>query len=145
MATADVGFELDLPASAAWELIADFGSPARIAPGFVRECVVDGDERIVTFESGATVREKLITSDAARRRLVYSVIGGSFDHHNAAMEVLALGCSRSAIRWIADMAPEDIQPLIQAMMEEGARAIVAEQKRRAIAAGAMPQKRWFAD
>jgi hypothetical protein len=144
MATADVDFELDLPAPEAWELIADFGSPPRIAPGFVRACTVEGDERVVTFESGAIARERLITRDPARRRLVYSVVGGGFEHHNASMQVIPLGCSRSAIRWTADMVPEGLGPMFQSMMEEGARAIVAEQDRRAAAQGKTPRPTWFA-
>ena len=143
MATADVDFELDLPASQAWELIADFGSPPRIAPGFVRGCVVEGDERIVTFESDMVVRERLITSDPERRRLSYCVVGEPFQHHNASMQVIALGCERSVIRWTADMAPQELQPLVQSMMEEGARAIVAEQHRRAAAEGKAPKRSWF--
>jgi hypothetical protein len=144
MASAEVEFELDLPATEAWELIGDFGSPSRIAPGFVRECVVEGDERLVTFESGAIVRERLITRDPARRRLVYSVVGGRFEHHNAVMKVLALGCSRAAVQWTADMAPDELGSMVQSMMQEGAQAIVAEQKRRAEAQGRVARPSWFA-
>jgi hypothetical protein len=132
-----------MPASDAWELIADFGSPARIAPDLVRQCELDGAERVVTFQSGATVRERLITRDPARRRLTYSAIGGRFDHHNASMQVMSLGCSRSAIRWTADLLPEELGPMVQSMMEEGARAIVAEQQRQREAAGDPPSQRWF--
>jgi hypothetical protein len=146
MATADVDFELDLPASEAWDLIADFGAPARIAPDFVRECKlegIEGIERIVTFQSGTTARERLVTRDPARRRLTYFVTGGRFEHHNASMQVMPLGCARSAIRWTADLLPDELGPTVQSMMEEGARAIVAEQQRQREAAGKPPRQNWF--
>jgi hypothetical protein len=143
MATADVNFELDIPASEAWDLIADFGAPERIAPGFVRACELAGDERLVTFQSGVIARERLITRDPARRRLTYSVVGGRFEHHNASMQVMPLGRSRSAVRWTADLLPDDLGPAIQSMMEEGARAIVAEQQRQVDASGDPPRQRWF--
>jgi hypothetical protein len=143
MATVDVDFELDIPAAAAWDLIADFGSPPRIAPDFVRECEVTGSERIVTFQSGTTARERLITSDPMRRRLTYSVVGGRFEHHNASMQVMSLGCSRSAIRWTADLLPDELGPVVQSMMEEGARAIISEQQRRREAAGEPAAQSWF--
>ena len=59
------------------------------------------------------------------------------------MQVIALGCERSAIRWAADMAPQELQPLVQSMMEEGARATVAEQHRRAASEGKAPERSWF--
>ena len=53
----------------------DFGAVhQRVAPGFVTATRLDGDDRVVTFFTGAEARERLVSVDDARRRLVYTVV-----------------------------------------------------------------------
>jgi hypothetical protein len=114
--------------SAAWDALADFVPvDKRVAPGFVTESVpVDGD-RLVTFFNGAQTRERLVTSDGERRRLVYSVVDSAsgFTHHQATVEVHdpEPGGHGARIVWTTDLLPDDLAPGIEAMMERGRSAI----------------------
>jgi Polyketide cyclase / dehydrase and lipid transport len=123
MATVQVEVELDASAGEVWAVIGDFGAATDLAPGFVEACTLDGDERIVTFASGFVAREKLVTLDADRRRLVYSARGGRAEHHNAVVEVIARDCGGSVLRWTTDILPDALAPLLAGMMEEGAAAM----------------------
>jgi hypothetical protein len=115
--------------SAAWDALADFVPvDKRVAPGFVTESVpVDGGDRVVTFFNGALARERLVTCDAERRRLVYSVVDSAtgFTHHQATVEVRdpEPGARGARIVWTTDLLPDGLAPAIEAMMERGRSAI----------------------
>ena len=112
----------------AWDALRDYGAVhQRVAPGFVTDAVLDGDDRIVTFVNGAVARERLVTVDDERRRLVYTVVDGPLGatHHQASVEVLdstedGTGCR---LAWTTDVLPDDLGPVIDGMMEHGAAAI----------------------
>ncbi|MEO7178855.1 MAG: SRPBCC family protein [Allosphingosinicella sp.] len=123
MATVQVETVLEACAAEAWALVGDYGAAAELAPGFATACRLDGDDRIVTFASGVVARERLVTLDPDRRRLVYSGRSGRADHHNAVMEVIALDGGRSLLRWTTDILPDALAPLVGGMMEDGAAAI----------------------
>jgi carbon monoxide dehydrogenase subunit G len=123
MATVQVEIELDANAAEAWALIGDYGAAADLAPGFVTECRREGDERVVTFASGFVAREKLVTLDADRRRLVYSARGGRADHHNSVMELLGGDTGGGRLRWTTDILPDALAPFVETMMAEGGAAI----------------------
>jgi carbon monoxide dehydrogenase subunit G len=106
----------------------------------VRSCEVEGNERVVTFQSGATARERLVTVEAETCRICYSVVGGRFEHHNASMQVRPSGSGKSVVRWTTDLLPNHLAPMVQAMMEEGARAIVAEQQRQGTSHSPAPER-----
>jgi hypothetical protein len=116
--------------AAAWDALADFlPVDRRVAPGFVTESVpVDGD-RLVTFFNGAQVRERLVSRDAERRRLVYSVVDSAFGfaHHQATVEVCEPepGGRGARIVWTTDLLPDELAPAIESMMEAGRSAIAA--------------------
>ena len=80
----------------------------------------------MTFETGAQARERLIDVDDARRRLVYSVVESSlgFVHHQASVEVVAAENGEGThLVWTADLLPDTLRPVIEAMMTRGASAI----------------------
>ena len=53
-----------------WEAIRDFGAlHQRLVPGFVTDCRVEGEARIVTFANGMVARELLVDLDDQARRL----------------------------------------------------------------------------
>jgi len=113
----------------AWEALRDYGAVhERVAPGFVTDTRVDGDDRIVTFVTGSTARERLVTVDDQRRRLVYTVVDGPLGatHHQASVEVLdaAEGSGGCRLVWITDVLPARLAPVVDALMEQGAAAIV---------------------
>jgi hypothetical protein len=67
---------VDAKPAEVWDAIRDYGAVhKRIAAGFVVDCRLDGDARVVTFANGTVVREILVSVDDTARRLVYSVVG----------------------------------------------------------------------
>ena len=110
---------LDASAEKVWDALRDFGAvDRRVAPGFVVDANLDGDSRIVTFSNGTVARERLVTSDDAMRRLVYSVISERVTHHNASVQVSDEGEGRCRLVWLVDVLPNEIAPYIDAQMKQ---------------------------
>jgi polyketide cyclase/dehydrase/lipid transport protein len=111
-------------AESIWEALRDVGAVhTRLAPGFVVDCRLDGDARIVTFANGLVARELIVDIDDAARRLVWSVVEGRPTHHNGSLQVFAEEGGRSRVVWIADLLPNDLAGPIGGMMEQGMRAM----------------------
>ena len=107
-----------------WAAVRDFGAVhTRLASGFVTDCRLDGDARIVTFANGTVAREQLVDCDEARRRLVYAIANERVKHYSASVQVLADGENRSRMIWIVDVLPNEIAPYIDAQMDQGALAV----------------------
>lgn len=107
-----------------WAVLKDVGAVhRRLAPGFVTEVRLDGNDRIVTFGNGFAVRERIVDIDDPARRLAYSASGGRSTHHNASMQVFAAGGGGSRLVWITDLLPDDAAPAVAAMMEQGCDAM----------------------
>lgn len=52
---------IDAPVEQVWEALRDVGAlHTRLVPGFVVECVLDGDARHVTFANGMTAKELIV-------------------------------------------------------------------------------------
>ena len=118
---ASIRREISLAADAAsvWDALRDFGAVhERVAPGFVVATQLEGDARVVTFGNGMSVRERLIDSDDAQRRLVYGVVDGRFSHDNTAVQVFDEGKGRSRLVWTRDMLPNELAGSIAAMMDQ---------------------------
>jgi hypothetical protein len=121
--------DIDVGATAteAWAALRDFGAVhERVAPGFVVDSRVDGQDRIITFAGGEVVRERFVAADDDARRLVYSVVEGSFPitHHQASVEVVdTAGGTGCRLVWITDVLPDELGPVIDGMMDQGAVAI----------------------
>lgn len=121
----------DIPVVAApadaWDAVRDFGAlHRRLAPGFVVDADLDGTDRVVTFATGAQARERLVTADGERRRLVYTVVESRLGavHHQASVEVAdAADGSGAVLRWTTDVLPDELAPVIAGMMDKGAEAI----------------------
>lgn len=115
---------LDSPADEVWAALRDFGAVhRRVAPGFVTDCTIEGDDRIVTFANGNVARELKVTVDDERRRLVYAVVSDRVKQHSASIQVFADGDDRSRIVWITDVLPDQIGPYIDGQMDLGAAAM----------------------
>jgi carbon monoxide dehydrogenase subunit G len=116
--------EVAVSAEAAWDAVRDVGAlHTRLVQGFVSDCRLDGDARIVTFANGAVARELIVDLDDAQRRLVWAAVGGRLSHHNASVQVFAEGPQRCRLVWIADLLPHELKPAIAAMVEQGSLAI----------------------
>jgi polyketide cyclase/dehydrase/lipid transport protein len=99
--------QIDAPPEKVWDALRDFGGlHERLVPGFVTDCRMDGEDRIVTFASGAVVREVLIDSNDAERRLAWSIVDGPYRHHNGVAQVLADG-DGSRFVWTSDVLADD--------------------------------------
>jgi carbon monoxide dehydrogenase subunit G len=101
--------QIDAPPEEVWDALRDFGElHRRLVPGFVTDCRMDGEDRIVTFASGAVVREVLIDLDDGAKRLVWSIVDGPYGHHNGAAQVLPEGAGTRFV-WVTDLLPDDEQ------------------------------------
>lgn len=102
-----------------WDAVRDFAAVhTRLAPGFVTECRMDGDTRIVTFANGTVARELLVSCDDARRRLVYAIVSERIKQHSASVQILDDGAGRSRFIWTVDVLPNEIAPYIGAQMDQ---------------------------
>jgi hypothetical protein len=128
---------IDAPADHIWDAIRDVGAiHRRLAREFVLDTQIDGDSRLVTFEGGAVVRERIVDVDDGARRIAYSVVEWRATHHNASIQVFPDGDARSRVVWIADLLPNDLADLVGGMMERGCAAM-----KRTLEASSAPQGR----
>lgn len=113
---------------AVWDAVRDVGRiHERLCPGFVinTEMVDDGAARLVTFGNGMTVKEVIVDSDDARRRLVWTVESERLTHHNGVMQIFDAGEGRSRAVWTADVLPHAAAETVGPMMGMGLEAMKA--------------------
>ncbi|MBN8980837.1 MAG: SRPBCC family protein [Rhizobiales bacterium] len=126
---------IDASADSVWDAVRDFGAVhTRLAPGFVTDAKMDGADRMVTFVSGNTVREVLIDSNDAKKRLAYSIRNERFKHHSASVRIVAEGDNRCRFIWTADMLPNELAPFIDSQMDLGMAAMKKNLERNKTAA-----------
>lgn len=111
---------IGVPAEQLWAAVRDVGAlHTRLVAGFVTDCRLEGDARVVTFANGVVARELIVDVNDKDRRLVWAAVGGRVTHHNASVQVFAEGAGRSRLVWIADLLPNELAPAIEAMLEQG--------------------------
>jgi hypothetical protein len=118
--------EIALCASAeeVWDAVRDFGAlPQRLVPGFVTECRLDGDARVVTFANGLVAREVMVGCDDETRRLAYAIVGGRTTHYGASVQVLEGDERNSTLVWIIDVLPNEMAAPVGAMAAQGVAAM----------------------
>ncbi len=118
--------EMNCVASKAWDAIADVGAlHVRVAPGLVRNTAYDPDTkiRIVTFESGIVLEERIVGHDAAAMRIAWTATSADWAHHNAGLQAHDLGNGRCKVRWTADFWPDEVAEDFGPMMEAGLAAM----------------------
>ncbi len=123
---ASIRQEIQVAASAEkiWDAVRDVGEiHHRLVPGFVADCRLEGDTRIVTFGNGIVARELIVDCDDAARRLVWSASGGRLTHHNASLQVIAEDATHSRLVWIADLTPHEMKEPISTMIAAGMQAM----------------------
>jgi len=125
MASVTKDIPINAHADAVWDAVRDFGAVhRRLNPGFVVDCKLDGNARIVTFHNGNVVREDFVDCDEARRRLAYAIIGRErVNHYNGSVQVLGDGGNRSRIVWIVDVLPNELATYISEQMDLAAAAM----------------------
>lgn len=125
---ASVRKEIDIaaPAAQVWDALRDVGAlHTRLVPGFVLDTKLETDPpaRVVTFGNGVVARELIVSVDDTERRLVWSVVGGSFTHHNAAAQVFDTGSGRCRFVWIADVLPDAAAAHVAGLMDHAVQTI----------------------
>ena len=126
MASVRKEISIDVPAEQLWSALRDVGAlHTRLVVGFVTDCRLEGDARVVTFANGMVARELIVDVNDDDRRVVWSSVGGRLSHHNASAQVFAEGATRCRVVWIADLLPHEFAPVMAGMIEQG---IVAMKK-----------------
>jgi len=124
MATVHKEVEIARSGSDVWDAIRDVGAiHKRLVPGFVVDCKLSGDSRLVTFANGMVIRELIVSVDDERCRHAWSARGEPLTHHNASIEVFADGDSKCRVVWIADLLPDEAASTVGGMMSQGLEAM----------------------
>ena len=124
MATVRKEFRSQRSAEAVWALLRRFDAVHELARGFVTATTMEpSGARVVTFANGMEVREWLVSSNDAERRLVYAILDHpKYSHYNASAQVFEDG-SGSRFVWTVDFLPDEMAGLQTASMEAGAAAM----------------------
>ena len=124
MATVHREVEIGRSGSAVWDAIRDVGAiHKRLVPGFVVDCRLSGDSRLVTFANGMVIRELIVSVDDQRCRHAWSARGEPLTHHNASIQVFADGDSKCRVVWIADLLPDEAAATVGGMISQGLEAM----------------------
>jgi carbon monoxide dehydrogenase subunit G len=111
-------------AAHAWDALRDVGRiHERVVKGFVTDCRLDGDARVVTFANGMSVRERIVDVDDAQRRVVWAVADEPFEHYNASVQAFDEGGDRTRLVWIADLLPHSLEERVATMIDQGMAAM----------------------
>ncbi|HEX8646616.1 MAG TPA: SRPBCC family protein [Thermoleophilaceae bacterium] len=111
---------IDASPDEVWDAVRDWGAlHERLVPGFATGARVEGDARIVTFFTGAVVRERFVALDESERRLVWSIVDGPYEHHNASAQVFPADGGRTRFVWQADLLPDAAAERTSELMERG--------------------------
>jgi carbon monoxide dehydrogenase subunit G len=126
MATIRKEFRSPRSADEVWEKLRKFDAVHDLAPGFVTATRMEpGGARVVTFVNGMDVREHLVSSDDAERRLVYAITDHPrYVHYSAAAQVFEDGAG-SRFVWTVDFLPDAMAEAQDAAMTAGAAAMRA--------------------
>ena len=120
MATIQQEIEITRDKSIVWDAIRDVGAiHRRLVPGFVVDCKLEGDSRIITFANGMVVREVIVTVNDETCRHAWSARGEPFTHHNASIQVFSEGVAKCRVVWIADLLPNEITDTVEKMILQG--------------------------
>jgi carbon monoxide dehydrogenase subunit G len=119
MATIHEEVEVKRSKESVWDAIRDVGAiHRRLVPGFVVDCKLEGDWRIVTFANGMVVRELIVDVDDKTCRHSWSARGQPLTHHNASVQVFSEGHNKCRVVWIADLMPNEVAEAIGEMIHQ---------------------------
>jgi len=118
---ASIHQEITVAARAAhvWESLRDVANVhKRVVPGFLTDCRMEGEARVVTFFNGMVAKELIVDLDNKAMRLAWSARSERLEHHNASVQVFDNGPGRCRVVWIADVLPHEAAKVVGAMMEK---------------------------
>ena len=120
MASIHKEIEINRDSASVWDAIRDVGAiHKRLVPGFVLDCRLEGDSRIVTFANGTVMRELIVDVDDKTRRHSWSARGEPLIHHNASAQVFPVGDHGCRVVWIADVMPHAAAASMGEMIQQG--------------------------
>lgn len=122
MATVRNAITIGRSADEVWDAVSDAGQlHIRVAPSVVANCTweEEGEVRIVTFANGLVLRELMISNDHATRRLAWSAQSDLWEHHNASLQIFALGDGSSEVVWTADVLPHSAADMMEQFLTMG--------------------------
>ena len=120
MATIHQEIEIEHGKEFVWDAIRDVGAiHKRLVPGFVVDCKLEGDSRIVTFANGMIVPELVVAVDDQTCRHCWSARGEPLRHHNASIQVFSDGREKCRVVWIADLLPNEVAEAVGEMIQQG--------------------------
>ncbi len=118
MATIHKEIEIERNKEFVWDAIRDVGAiHKRLVPGFVVDCKLEGDSRIVTFGNGMVVRELIVDVDDKTCRHSWSARGEPLTHHNASIQVFSVAPDKCRVVWIADLLPNEAAERVGEMIQ----------------------------
>jgi hypothetical protein len=110
---------IDASSAQVWDALRDWSAlHERLVPRFAVSTEVHGRDRVVTFFNGTVYRERIIEVDERSRRLVWSIVDGPYQHHNASAQVLEAAGGRTAFVWIADLLPDEAAARTRGSMDQ---------------------------
>jgi hypothetical protein len=113
---------IDAPPGDVWAALRDWGAlHTRLVPGFATDTQVDGEDRLVTFFTGAVARERIVSVDDDEHRFVWSIVDSplGLTHHNGAAQVFADGNGGARFVWTADLLPHELAQPVSELMQRG--------------------------
>jgi len=123
MASISKQIPLDADADTVWAAVRDVGNPHRLfSPVLTDARLEDADTRVVTFANGIVVRERILHLDDDARRLAYTVLDAPFSHHHATFAVAAEPDGTSILTWVSYVLPDEVAPMVEGLMHQGAQA-----------------------
>jgi carbon monoxide dehydrogenase subunit G len=124
MATVRKEFRSARSADEVWAAVRKFEAVHEMAPGFVTATKMEpSGARVVTFANGTEIREWLVSSSDAERRLVYAITDHpKIQHYSAAAQVVEDGEGCRFV-WTVDFLPAGMAEMQAATMETGLEAM----------------------
>ena len=120
MASIHKEIEIERSKEFVWDAVRDVGAiHKRLVPGFVVDCKLEGDSRVVTFANGTVVREFIVDVDDQKLRHSWSAQGKPFTHYNASVQIFSEGSNKCRVVWIADLLPNEIAETVSQMIQQG--------------------------
>jgi hypothetical protein len=113
---------VNVPADNAWNQLRQVDNAHELFAGVLTACELHENVRTVTFANGLVARERIVEIDASERRVAYAVMD-LFEHHNASMQIFAVGKDCCRFVWITDLLPSDNVSMVGPLVEEGSAAL----------------------
>lgn len=117
MATIRKTIRISAPLDRVWAQATDVGNVSELVAGLAASRL-EGDLRTCTTHDGQSLSERIITNDAALRRVVYTVTSSpwNFEFHSSAWDFEADG-DETVLTWETDIKPDGLAAPLEAYID----------------------------